>query len=174
MLILDFAKAFDTVAHQRLLRKLEYYGVTGHLLRWIGAWLTRREQTVVTDGIKSNSVVVKSGVPQSTVLGPLLFLLYINDIGEETSSTKRLYADDCLLYRKIKTGEDRKMLQEDLDKFVRWADKCQMCFNPAKYYHLQISRSKKQSLHHYEMMGTRLESVKSQTYLGVEITENLS
>ena len=77
-------------------------------MRWIGAWLTGREQTVVTDGMKSNSVVVESGVPQGTVLGPLLFSLYINDIGEEASSTICLFADGCLLYRKIKNGRRPK------------------------------------------------------------------
>ena len=124
--------------------------------------------------MKSRSVTVKSGVPQGTVLGPLLFSLYINDIGNNINSTIRLFADDCLLYKTIANSDDPKELQNDLNQLVEWADKWQMRFNPSKCYHLQISRSKKSFAHHYEMMGTILEKVKSQKYLGVEISENLS
>jgi hypothetical protein len=97
-LILDFSKAFDTVPHQRLLRKLDHHGVRGKTNIWIESWLTQRTQQVVVDGTTSNPVSVRSGVPQGTVLGPLMFLLYINDIGRGIKSTIRLFTDDCLLY----------------------------------------------------------------------------
>jgi hypothetical protein len=102
--ILDFSKAFDTVAHQRLLVKLRYYGVRGNTERWIASWLTNRRQQVVVDGEASEPVLVTSGVPQGTVLGPLMFLIYINDIGENLDERTRikLFADDCLLYRSIR------------------------------------------------------------------------
>ena len=97
ILILDFSKAFDTVAHQRLLRKLHYYGIRGGTGKWLSQWLINRTQTVVVDGENSQPERVKSGVPQGTVLGPLMFLLYINDIGQNIKSSKiRLFADDCL------------------------------------------------------------------------------
>ena len=100
MLILDFTKAFDTVPHQRLLMKLKHYGIDSNLHRWISSWLTERTQQVVVDGDYSSCKKVRSGVPQGTVLWPLMFLLYINDIGDHLNhSTIRLFADDCLLYR---------------------------------------------------------------------------
>jgi hypothetical protein len=117
-LVLDFAKAFDTVPHQRLLYKLEYYGVRGNTLEWIESWITSRTQTVVVDGESSGEVHVASGVPQGTVMGPLLFLLFINDIGEDIDSSIKLFADDCVLFRRIKEKKDAESLQQDQDKVV--------------------------------------------------------
>ena len=98
MMILDFSKAFDTVPHRRLLMKLDHYGIRDHTHEWIRQWLTTRKQRVVLDGEASSEVHVDSGVPQGTVLGPLMFLLYVNDIGEGVNSEVKLFADDCLLY----------------------------------------------------------------------------
>ena len=83
LLILDFSKAFDKVAHKRLLLKLEYYGIRGLVLAWIKAWLIRRTQQVALEGEFSEKSCVRSGVPQGTVLGPLRFLLFVNDIGND-------------------------------------------------------------------------------------------
>ncbi|KAK3870886.1 hypothetical protein Pcinc_023912 [Petrolisthes cinctipes] len=113
-IVLDFAKAFDKVPHQRLLHKLEFYGIQGQLLHWIRTFLTTRKQRVVLDGSQSPSVPVTSGVPQGTVLGPLLFLSYINDPPLSLSSTTRLFADDSLVYRPIKDRNDCLRLQDDL------------------------------------------------------------
>ena len=98
LLILDFLKAFGTVAHRRLLLKLEYYGTRGHHLNWMQSWLLNGTQQVVLEGEHSEKSNVKSGVPQGTVLGPLCFLLYINDMGNNISSNLKLFADDTLLY----------------------------------------------------------------------------
>ena len=103
MVVLDFAKAFDTVPHRSLLGKLQHYGIDNAILNWVSAFLTCRTQSVVVDGQTSNSASVESGVPQGTVLGPLLFLLHINDLPQSVQSTVRLFADDCLLYRPIKS-----------------------------------------------------------------------
>ena len=96
--ILDFSKAFDTVPHAGLLGKLEHYGIDSKILLWITNFLNNRKQRVVVDGSFSNYDDVESGVPQGTVLGPLLFLLHINDLPSCVNSKVRLFADDCLLY----------------------------------------------------------------------------
>ena len=111
--ILDFSMAFDKVAHSRLLYKLNYYGVRGNLLTWLSSFLHGRSQQVVVDGAKSPACKVTSGVPQGSVLGPTLFLIYINDIVLNVKSEIRLFADDILLYRTIKNPNDHEILQEE-------------------------------------------------------------
>ena len=115
-ILLDFSKAFDKVPHERLLIKLRHYGIRGNILSWIQSFLTGRSQKVLVEGQSSSSSPVTSGVPQGTVLGPLLFLLYINDLPDSVQSTTRLFADDSLLYRKIKSTVDLDILQEDLNR----------------------------------------------------------
>ena len=97
LILLDFSKAFDTVPHGRLLAKLQYYKINNLVWKWIQSWLTQWTQSVVVDGASSKPTLVLSGVLQGTVLGPVMFLLYINDITDEVSSTLRLFADDCIL-----------------------------------------------------------------------------
>ena len=141
VLIMDFSKAFDKVPHQRLLSKLEHYGVTGSLWNWIQNWLTTRTQTVVLEGMASQPVKVKSGVPQGTVLGPLMFLLYINDITDDIKhSSVRLFADDCLLYRVVDTEEDERKLQRDLFELELWSNKWQLDFNIKKCHQLCVRK----------------------------------
>ena len=120
LIMLDFCKAFDTVAHHRLLNKLKFYGIKGKVYDWLSIWLTQRSQRVVLDNSSSNYVQVESGVPQGTVLGPIMFLLYINDITVGISSSLRLFADDCVLYRIIKSNHDHNYLQSDLNVIYAW------------------------------------------------------
>src|SRR5208282_2186072 len=100
--------------HQRLLSKLRAYGIRNNVITWISAFLTNRKQRVVVNGSQSSWLPVTSGMPQRTVLGPLLFLLYINDITCNIQSTIRLFADDCILYRAI-TNLPTNILQRDID-----------------------------------------------------------
>ena len=123
MLVLDFAKAFDTVAHERLLAKVESYGITNGLQNWIRSFLEGQTQRVVVDGETSDAAAVKSGVPQGSVLGPLLFLIFINDFAEHTSSTVCLFADNCVMYRQIANVHDCKVLQEDLNQLHEWEER---------------------------------------------------
>ncbi len=104
--ILDFSKAFDVVPHHRLMVKLEHYGIRGETRRWIKKFLENRKQRVVVNGDASDYAPVTSGVPQGSVLGPILFLVFINDICHNIRSCLRLFADDCLLYRIIESDED--------------------------------------------------------------------
>ena len=171
--ILDFSKAFDTVPHNRLLYKLSHYGITGNTLNWIQAFLTNRSQTVVVEGETSEDVRVESGVPQGTVLGPLLFLIFINDLPQNVQSQVRLFADDCLLYRPIKSMEDQQQLQEDLTSLESWATLWGMKFNPSKCYIMRISRSKQPMEHYYTLNDHVLEQVSENPYLGVLISEDL-
>ena len=173
-LILDFSKAFDVVAHRRLIYKLGWYGIQGTTNTWIESWLTSRTQAVVIDGERSTDATVDSGVPQGTVLGPLLFILYINDIADNISSSIKLFADDCLLYRQINTKEDAALLQKDLDILTQWSSDWQMKFNPAKCSLLRITNKRKHIVKSiYNMMGTDLQQVEHHPYLGVELSSKL-
>ena len=133
-ILLDFSKAFDKVDHLGLLSKLENYGIRGPLLEWTSSFLIGRKQRVVVDGQASPDSNVLSGVPQGTVLGPLFFLVYINDISKGLSkgTSLRLFADDSLLYRTINSPKDCEILQRDLDRLQLWEKTWKMEFHPEK------------------------------------------
>ena len=121
--VLDFSKAFDEFPHKRLIYKLHYYGIRGPLSSWIESFLTNRSQSVVCEGKRSNPAQVTSGVPQGTVLGPLLFLLCVNDLPNNLKSSIRLFADDALLYGIVSSDVDVDQLQEDPMKLEVWQSK---------------------------------------------------
>ena len=171
--ILDFSKAFDVVPHQRLLQKLDHYGIRNKPLGWIKAFLTNRTQRVVVKGKTSSWAPVLSGVPQGTVLGPHLFILFINDITESVTSTTRLFADDCIMYRTINSPDDQASFQHDLTKLVDWSHTWGMKFNAAKCKVMRISRKRHPGNANYSMLGETLEEVKEDKYLGVMIQNNL-
>ena len=120
MIYLDFSKAFDSVLYRRLLKKLEAHGIKGKILSWIKDFLIGRKQQVVVNGIKSKKSDVISGVPQGSVLGPSLFVLYITDIDIGIRSNIQKFADDTKIYRQIDSEDDIKILQEDLIKLEEW------------------------------------------------------
>ena len=111
---LDFSKAFDTVPHRRLLRKLQAIGIRGSLLRWIEGFLTDRKQRVALNGVKSSWAPVASGVPQGSVLGPLLFVAYVNDLPDAVNCGVQMFADDTKIYRPVSNTADAELLQADI------------------------------------------------------------
>ena len=129
IIYLGFKKAFDKVPHQRLLLKLKAHGIGNGMMNWIEKWLIDRRQRVVVDGEVSNWNSVLSEVPQGPVLGPVLFLIYINDLDDDITSKVLKFADDTKVFRKIKSDADRQHLQVDLNKLIEWSEKWQMLFN---------------------------------------------
>ena len=105
MVILDFSKAFDHVLHQRLLNKAHHYGIRGCTFQWMASFLNSRTQQVIVEGQSTEKVSVVSGVPQGSVLGPVLFLIIINDLPDDLTSKTRMFADDCIVYREIKSPQ---------------------------------------------------------------------
>ena len=174
VILLDFAKAFDKVPHQRLLYKLNYYGVRGQTLSWIESFLRDRKQHVLVEGAKSDEAEVTSGVPQGTVLGPLLFLAFINDLPSVVDSQARLFADDCLLFRQIDSLHDSNKLQEDLSALEKWESDWQMSFHPQKCTTIRVTRKKWPLNTKYQLHGHTLEVVEGGKYLGIHISSDLS
>ena len=132
--ILDFSKAFDMVSHRRLMSKLDHYGIRGNIHKWISSFLNNRNQKVVIDGYSSDTV--DSGVPQGSVLGPKLILVFIINslMPDLVKSQCRLFADDCLLYNEIKSLNDSLQLQKDLKLLEYWAEVWGIKFNAKKFY----------------------------------------
>ena len=174
VVIMDFSKAFDLVPHQILLSKLCHFGITGKLHNWIKKILTMRTQQVVLEGVSSSSITVTSGVLQGMALGPLLFILYLNDLPEGISSQVRLLADDCILYRKINTLNDCQDLQKDINTLCNWESKWQMKFNIDKCYIMHVTHKRNPLLMTYNMNGRPIEHTASHTYLGIGINNKLT
>ena len=155
-LIMDFSKAFDKVSHSLLTHKLQHYGITGKTNNWIKSFLCERTQRVLIEGEASDSIDVESGVPQGSVLGPSLFLFYINDMPENIKSTVRLFADDTIAY--ITVTSDDNTLQEDLDKLALW-EKWMMTFHPDKCQVLSVTKNRTPIIKDYLLHSHTLEHV---------------
>ncbi len=134
---LDYAKAFDKVDHKLLLKKLHLYGIHPKLVKWIESFLTGRNQAVVVDGHLSFLALIISGVPQGTVLGPILFLIFINDIEQCISAaTIRCFADDTRDSISVKTEQDVAKLQNDLENVMLWSDRNNMALHKDKFEYI--------------------------------------
>ena len=173
ILIMDFAKAFDKVNHSLLLHKLHDYGIQGIVNRWIQSVLTGRRQAVVVGSIQSEFISVRSGVPQGSVLGPCLFLAYINDLPEKLTSKARMFADDTAVYATIASTNDQEGLQRDLKELEHWEDKWDMVFHPDKCALLPVTRKETPIPTSYQLHGHTLMTVQSAKYLGVTIQANM-
>ena len=138
---LDFSKAFDKVDHNILLKKIRSVNVSGKILEWIREFLQNREQRVRVSGVLSNSKKVVSGVPQGSVLGPLLFLIMIRDIDKETlNAMVGIFADDTRIWRVFRGEEDAATLQGELEKAYSWADLNNANFNCDKFEAMRFQR----------------------------------
>ena len=171
IIYLDFQKAFDKVPHQRLLLKLKAHGIGDSITDWIEQWLTDRRQRVVVDGEVSNWKSVLSGVPQGSVLGPILFLIYINDLDDSITSNVLKFADDTKLFRKVNTDGDKQHLQNDLDRLVKWSEKWQMLFNFGKCKCLHTGHRNLNV--NYKMGDTVLGTTVKEKDLGVTISADM-
>ena len=138
---LDFSKAYDKVDHGILLHKLKAMGISGRIGRWIRNFLLQRKQQVLVSGHKSSISYLRSGVPQGSVLGPMLFLLFIGDISKEVSASTLVYVDDSKVKDKVETEEDVCKLQANLDKIYQWEVENNMKFNGDKFQVLRYGRN---------------------------------
>jgi len=173
IIYLDFSKAFDKVPHQRLLNKMKSLGIKGNILRWTENWLLNRKQRTVLNGSFSDWAEVKSGVPQGSVLGPLLFIIFINDIDECAKDISILlkFADDTKISNEASSEANCALLQNCLDQLLQWADTWCMSFNTSKCKVLHVGRNN--ICHRYNMDGSILEETVRERDIGVIITNNL-
>ena len=140
-IFLDLRKAFDKVPHQRLLYKLKKLGLGGNILNWIESFLSARKQRVRVRRSYSQWTRVESGVPQGSVLGPILFILYINDLPDAIKSSCKIFADDTKLIKPVNNEDDAKALQQDLVSLQQWCDTWKLQFNPQKCHVLHIGKN---------------------------------
>jgi len=176
VIFLDFAKAFDSVPHLRLLKKLEGYGVQGSVLGWITDFLKNRKQRVSVGGSTSSWTDVLSGIPQGSVLGPVLFICFVNDMPEQVDNLIRMFADDTKIFAKTNTVEQHESLQKDLTSLQNWAEDWQLRFNAEKCKVMHLGG--KNNRHSYEMQSSdgnsiRLVNTTCEKDLGVSVDPSL-
>ena len=173
---MDFMKAFNKVPHRCLIAKLHSHGIQGKLLDWIHSFLEHRQQRVVINGQSSTWRNVTSGIPQGSVLGPLLFVIYINDLPDTVLSQVFLYVDNTKMYHQIQDAGNRHTFQEDISKLQEWADKWLLRFHPDKCKLMTIGRDTPTD--HYTMYSEDaglipMASVQSEKDVGVIFDLNM-
>ena len=170
----DISKAFDRVWHAGLIQKLKAAGIAGSLLNWFIDYLSNRKQRVTFSGVKSYWNSLKAGVPQGSILGPLLFLLYINDIVKDIGSNIRLFADDTSLYIVVEDPTlAAELLNADMEKVARWAKQWLVSFNPFKTESLLISRKTNKPDHpSIFMSGQKIKEVDTHKHLGIFLSKD--
>ncbi len=173
---LDFQKAFDTVPHIRLFNKLRSYGITGKVLEWIQAFLSNRRQRVMVDGGYSSWKEVTSGIPQGSILGPFLFVLFINDLPDYLTNFVYMFADDTKVFAKVTNDEEHQRLQDDLDKLCEWSSTWQLKFNISKCKVMHLGNDN--NLFRYYMGADadklELEATSVEKDLGVNVDKDLN
>lgn len=174
-IFLDYRKAFDTVPHKRLISKLKGYGVRGQLLQWIENFLTNRKMRVILNGCAAEWIEVLSGVPQGSVLGPLLFLIYVNELPKIVNSSIKMFADDTKIWKKIQNNqEDIEALQRDLLTLESWSEQWLLCFNTEKCKVMKLGAvDNGQYFLHDNNKQTELLCCENEKDLGVWISKDL-
>ena len=170
----DFQKAFDKVPHERLLKKMEAYGISKEIINWTRVFITKRRQRVMVNGTASTWEEVTSGVPQGSVLGPILFVIYINDLPDSVLSNLLLFADDSKVYKSIANVEDRTQLQTDLHSMYIWSEKWLLYFHPDKLKYLKICTGRKEDQSRVYYVGDhRVANTECEKDLGIEMDQTL-
>ena len=172
---LDISRAFDRVWHEGLIYKLKTIGIKGDMINILNSFLSDREQRVTIDGQASDWVEIEAGVPQGSILGPLLFLVYINDLVEEVDSNIKIFADDTFIFRKADQNSTA-LLSQDLEKITNWAHKWKMVFNPPSKPAVEVLFSKKRTpSHHRELIfnGVPVEKATDTKHLGLILDNKL-
>ena len=155
--------------------KLHNFCIRGNLLQWFRDFLSGRFQRVIALGVSSEPLPVLSGVPQGSILGPLLFIIYVNDLPKSVSqdTTMAIFADDTKCYRPIKNSEDNKTLQSDLDNITIWCHEWKMDLNQTKCGALHLTRSREPTITQYTVLDSPVNRSNSQRDLGLSITSDL-
>ena len=168
MVFFDISKAFDRVWHKGLLFKLKQNGINGKLLLWVSNYLSNRKQKVIVKSSSSSLQVVTAGVPQGSVLGPLLFLMYVNDIAESVLSLTRLFADDSSLYFSASSLDDIEgIMNHDLRIVFSWASQWLVNFNPNKTEAMLFTLRNVDNLPSLIFNNTPIQFVVHHKHLGV-------
>ncbi len=178
---MDFMKAFDKVPHRRLIQKMKSYGISERITNWVRDFLSNRKQRVTVNGHTSSCHNVTSGIPQGSVLGPILFVLYINDMPSCVEAAAYLFADDTKIYKEIRGHNDRACMQKDLDSLQQWSDKWLLKFHPNKCKAMSVSNKRNPDningeYHLYDNNGkeVKLEQSKGEKDIGVLVDDQLS
>ena len=171
LIYLDFSKAFDKVPYERLFNKLKSHGISGNVLNWIKKWLSNRRQRVCIEGEFSEWAEVTSGVPQGSVLGPILFIIYIDDLDSNVISKLDKFADDSKLGKSLSNQDDVECLRKDLISMEKWSSEWQMQFNTDKCAVMHLGR--KNTASQYTLNDKKLKESESERDLGVIIDKNL-
>ena len=178
VVFLDVSKAFDKVYHKGLLHKLEQLGICGKLLKWLESYLTNRKQRVVINGKMSDPKSINASVPQGSILGPLLFLVYVNDLVDDLQTTPYLFADDTSLLATINPRDPVSTFSDinnDLCTLSNWANQWRVTFNASKTVYMIISnKSRAPRYPDLFLHGEKLTKVTSHKHLGVTLTSNMT
>lgn len=175
-ILIDFSKAFDRVPHSKLISKMKNLGIPPLIVSWVISYLTNRKQYVEIDGHCSRFLDVFSGVPQGSVLAPVLFNIYINDLAQVVTPPVRLrlFADDCIIFSPIASAADQQILNHALRGITEWCNKWDMLVNFDKTVHMCITNKKNKSPFTYSIGGYQIKQVEEHRYLGLTLTSRLN